>query len=144
MITITSFVVVARGKQTKFLVASHILHNDKQQTAYGASAPPSIAVLFLPVSQVDMTALQIVISMSRRLKEENPSSSSSSCAEQAASFLTFTAADLAPAVAAACQHAEHAMEEDSFGAAGAKLEYGGDRRIPLASWAGTGLGPMTK
>ena len=72
--------------------------------------------------------------------------SSSSSAEQAASFLTFAAADLAPAVAAACQHAEHAMEDhqDDPDAAGAKLEYAGDRMIPLASWTGTGLGPMPR
>ena len=82
--------------------------------------------------------------MSRSLQRE--ASSSSSSAEQAASFLTFAAADLAPAVAAACQHAEHAVEDDQDGpdaAAGTKLEYDGDRMIPLASWTGTGLGPLT-
>ena len=78
----------------------------------------------------------------RALLEE----SSSSSAQQAASFLTFNAPDLAPAVAAACQHAEHAMQDDQDepGPAGAQLEYTGKRMIPLASWTGTGLGPTTK
>ena len=78
----------------------------------------------------------------RGLQEE----SSSSSARQAASFLTFTAPDLATAVAAACQRAEQATQDDQDerSPAGAKLEYCGDRMIPLASWTGIGQGPMPK
>lgn len=84
--------------------------------------------------------------MFRSLQEDASSGSSSSSVQQAASFLMFAAADLAPAVAAACQHAEHAVEDDQDvpEAAGSKLEYVGDRMIPLASWTGTGLGPMPR
>ena len=98
-----------------------------------------------PALQVCIKASHDILSRSLQ-NEASSSSTSSSSAEQAASFLTFAAADLASAVAAACQRAEHAVEDDlddPEAAAGGKLEYAGDRMIPLASWTGTGLGPLT-
>ncbi|KAL3158706.1 hypothetical protein ABBQ32_14140 [Trebouxia sp. C0010 RCD-2024] len=87
-------------------------------------------------------ALPLVTAAHRSLQE---GASSSSSVQQAASFLTFTAADLAPAVAAACQHAEHAVEDDQDEPDAAnKLQFSGDRMIPLASWTGTGLGLMPR
>ena len=83
----------------------------------------------------------------RSLQGNTASSSSSSSGEQAVSFLAFAAADLAPAVAAACQHAEHVVRDDpadvdEHDGDGFQLQYSGDRIIPLASWVGTPLGPM--
>lgn len=91
-----------------------------------SSSPTALVML--------LTLLSRQLCICRSLQAGEATSSTS---EQAADFLAFGSAALAPAVQAACQEPAGDHNEPS-------LVFSGEKLIPLASWKGARLGPQLR